>query len=110
MVRSRRGGGEKPLHWVGSSKRDLLSFPELVVAVSRGICGSLQEGDLCPACLPEEVAIRNPHGANRCGADRTPAPAGGRGLRGSLWQGRRLRWSGEAAMYLPTSATPMQRS
>jgi len=28
MARSKRAAGEKPLFWVGSSKRDLLAFPE----------------------------------------------------------------------------------
>jgi len=28
MARSKRAPGEKPLFWVGSSKRDLLAFPE----------------------------------------------------------------------------------
>jgi phage-related protein len=30
-MRSRPARQEKPLHWVGSSKRDLLEFPEEVV-------------------------------------------------------------------------------
>ena len=30
-MRSHRPPREKPLHWVGSSKRDLLGFPEEVV-------------------------------------------------------------------------------
>lgn len=30
-MRSHRPRNEKPLHWVGSSKRDLLGFPEAVV-------------------------------------------------------------------------------
>ena len=30
MARSRPAVGEKPLHWVGSSKKDLLGFPGLV--------------------------------------------------------------------------------
>ncbi|MBZ5696773.1 MAG: type II toxin-antitoxin system RelE/ParE family toxin [Acidobacteriia bacterium] len=30
MVRATRASGEKPLFWVGSSKRDLLTFPEEV--------------------------------------------------------------------------------
>ena len=30
-MRSRPARNEKPLHWVGSSKRDLLGFPEKVV-------------------------------------------------------------------------------
>ncbi len=30
-MRPRRPGDEKPLHWVGSSKKDLLGFPEAVV-------------------------------------------------------------------------------
>ncbi|HEX5767191.1 MAG TPA: type II toxin-antitoxin system RelE/ParE family toxin [Burkholderiales bacterium] len=30
-MRSRPARNEKPLHWVGSAKRDLLGFPEKVV-------------------------------------------------------------------------------
>ena len=30
-MRHRRHRDEKPLHWIGSSKRDLLGFPEAVV-------------------------------------------------------------------------------
>ena len=30
-MRSRRAPDEKPLHWVGTSKRDLLEFPEAVI-------------------------------------------------------------------------------
>lgn len=30
MARAKRVPGEKPLHWVGSSKDDLLAFPEVV--------------------------------------------------------------------------------
>jgi phage-related protein len=30
MARAKRAAGEKPLFWVGSSKRDLLAFPEEV--------------------------------------------------------------------------------
>ena len=30
MARSRPAAGEKPLHWAGSSKKDLLGFPGLV--------------------------------------------------------------------------------
>ena len=30
-MRCRRSRGERPLHWVGSSKRDLLEFPATVV-------------------------------------------------------------------------------
>lgn len=31
-LRSRSPRNEKPLHWVGSSKRDLLEFPDKVAA------------------------------------------------------------------------------
>ena len=30
-MRTRRSAGEKPLHWVGSSKKDCLAFPGDVV-------------------------------------------------------------------------------
>jgi len=44
MARTRRVPGEKPLFWIGSSKRDLLEFPETVkdeigVALSVGQFG-----------------------------------------------------------------------
>lgn len=32
MTRPRRAAGEKPLHWVGSSRKDLLGFPEQVMS------------------------------------------------------------------------------
>ncbi len=32
MARTRLGHGEKPLHWVGSSKKELLGFPEAVIS------------------------------------------------------------------------------
>jgi phage-related protein len=30
MVRHRSASGEKPVHWIGSSKRDFLAFPDPV--------------------------------------------------------------------------------
>ena len=32
MTRNRRAAGEKLLHWAGSSKKDLLGFPAVVVS------------------------------------------------------------------------------
>ena len=92
---------EKPLHWVGSSKRDFLSFPAAIKedmgnalgiaqfggtaptakpwkglgsgvleiveshegnAFSSRVHHSFREGDLRPARIPEEVAVRRPDG------------------------------------------------
>ena len=39
---------EKPLHWVGSSKRDLLAFPEAVVDNFGYALGLVQEGGFPP--------------------------------------------------------------
>jgi phage-related protein len=43
---------EKPLHWVGSSKRDLLSFPEEVVGDFGFALGLVQEGGFPPSAKP----------------------------------------------------------
>ena len=45
-------GEEKPLHWVGSSKRDLLSFPEDVVGDFGFALGLVQEGGYPPGAKP----------------------------------------------------------
>ena len=43
-MRSRRSPEEKPLHWVGSSKRELLDFPEPVVRRFGFALGAVQFG------------------------------------------------------------------
>jgi phage-related protein len=43
---------EKPLHWVGSAKRDLLSFPALVVDEFGYALGLVQLGGVPPAAKP----------------------------------------------------------
>ncbi len=43
---------ERPVHWVGSSKRDLLSFPEPVIDNFGHALGVLQAGRLPPAAKP----------------------------------------------------------
>jgi phage-related protein len=44
VTRKHRPAGEKPLHWVGSSKRDLLGFPEEVVDNVGYALGVVQHG------------------------------------------------------------------
>lgn len=43
-MREHRPGNEKPLHWVGSSKRDFLRFPESVVDDIGYALGAVQLG------------------------------------------------------------------
>lgn len=43
---------ERPLHWVGSAKRDLLSFPELLVDEFGYALGVVQLGGQPPSAKP----------------------------------------------------------
>jgi phage-related protein len=43
---------EKPLHWVGSAKKDLLTFPALVVDTFGYLLGVVQLGGTPPAAKP----------------------------------------------------------
>jgi phage-related protein len=43
---------EKPLHWVGSAKRDLLRFPEQVVDDLGYALGLVQQGGTPPSAKP----------------------------------------------------------
>lgn len=43
---------EKPLHWVGSSKRDLLAFPESVQDDMGNALGIAQFGGVAPSAKP----------------------------------------------------------
>lgn len=43
---------EKPLHWVGSSKKDLLTFPEKVVDDFGYALGVVQHGGVPPSAKP----------------------------------------------------------
>lgn len=43
---------ERPLHWVGSSKKDLLSFPEEVVNDIGYALGAVQLGGTVPSAKP----------------------------------------------------------
>jgi hypothetical protein len=51
-VRSRPSKREKPLHWIGSSKRDLLGFPEEVVDNIGYALGVVQYGGHPPSAKP----------------------------------------------------------
>ena len=52
MVRHSSVSGEKPLHWVGSSKRDFLAFPEAVKADMGYALGLAQLGGKHPHAKP----------------------------------------------------------
>jgi phage-related protein len=51
-MRKRRSTGEKPLHWVGSSKKDFLAFPEEVVDDIGYALGAVQYGGYPPSAKP----------------------------------------------------------
>jgi phage-related protein len=51
-VRSRPARNQKPLHWVGSSKRDLLAFPADVVDAIGYALGVVQHGGHPPTAKP----------------------------------------------------------
>jgi len=51
-MRERRPREEKPLHWVGSAKRDLLGFPEQVVDDVGFALGVVQYGGHPPSAKP----------------------------------------------------------
>jgi phage-related protein len=51
-MRARAPRAEKPLHWVGSSKRDLLAFPEQVVDNIGYALGVVQYGGYPPSAKP----------------------------------------------------------
>jgi len=43
---------EKPLHWIGSSKRDYLDFPDTVIKQMGYALGAAQYGNKTPAAKP----------------------------------------------------------
>jgi phage-related protein len=51
-VRRRSPRNEKPLHWIGTSKRDLLEFPERVVDNIGYALGVVQFGGFPPSAKP----------------------------------------------------------
>jgi len=52
MADRRSGGGEKPLHWVGTSKRDFFGFPEPVKSDMGYALGLAQLGGKHPRAKP----------------------------------------------------------
>lgn len=52
MARQKLRVGEKPLHWVGSAKRDLLDLPAPVVSAIGYALGLAQFGGTHPAAKP----------------------------------------------------------
>jgi phage-related protein len=49
---NRASSSEKPLHWVGSSKKDLLAFPEEVIDDIGYMLGVMQLGGTPPSAKP----------------------------------------------------------
>jgi phage-related protein len=52
VTRPWRPAGEKPLHWIGSSRKDLLRFPEGVVDRIGYALGAVQFGARPPSAKP----------------------------------------------------------
>ena len=51
-MRSRPSKSEKPLHWIGSSKRDLLAFPVRVIRAIGQDLSAVQYGEQPPSASP----------------------------------------------------------
>ena len=51
-MRPRPPANEKPLHWIGSAKRDLLSFPKRVVRAVGYDLSAVQYGSQPPSAKP----------------------------------------------------------
>jgi len=51
-VRDALAPGERPVHWVGSSKRDFLTFPEKVKDAMGNALGIAQFGGTAPSAKP----------------------------------------------------------
>jgi phage-related protein len=51
-MRGRAPSRERPLHWVGSSRRDLLAFPEALVDDFGYFLGVVQFGGMPPSAKP----------------------------------------------------------
>lgn len=51
-MRPKPASGEKPLHWVGSSKSDFLEFPAAVKDDMRNALGIAQFGGTAPSAKP----------------------------------------------------------
>lgn len=52
MSRKFAATGEKPLHWVGSSKKDFLDFPERIIDDVGYALGAVQFGERPPSAKP----------------------------------------------------------
>jgi len=52
VTRPRRPAGEKPLHWIGSSRKDLQAFPDEVVDNVGFALGVVQFGGRPPSAKP----------------------------------------------------------
>lgn len=52
MARNRRAAGEKLLHWAGSSRKDLLAFPAVVVSRIGSALSVVQFGGCPPSAKP----------------------------------------------------------
>jgi len=52
MIAYPKSGREKPLHWVGSAKRDLLTFPEEVIDDFGYALGLVQQSGVPPSAKP----------------------------------------------------------
>src|SRR5882762_10001559 len=132
-MRPRPAAREKPLHWIGAAKGDLLSFPQRLVSAIGYDLSAVQYGEQPPsaepwkglgpgvwelaehdviraACLSKEITRRHPDIPKGHRAHQATAGGSKGRLRGALWQGRGLGSRREAATSLPISALRMRRS
>jgi phage-related protein len=58
-MRRHRSRGEKPLHWIGSAKRDLLEFPATVVDNVGYALSVVQFGGHPPSAKPWKGLMSN---------------------------------------------------
>src|ERR1017187_7157074 len=117
MTRAKRVPGERPLFWIGSSKDDLLTFPEAVkdelgtalsVAQFGGETSKYEtlEGfrtrRLRVTRIPKEIPEWNKDAQTTRRTDCTAASLGEAALRGATWHREEInqKWLRVPAMYL----------
>jgi phage-related protein len=84
-MRQKMEPGEKPLYWVGASKRDLMAMPAAVIRHIGTALSVAQYGGKHPDAKPWKglgpgIFTRSAHGENGCGTDRAATESGADGL------------------------------
>ena len=84
MVRAKQPPGEKPLHWVASSRRDLMAMPPDVMRHIGSALSVAQYGGKHPDAKPWK-GLGSGVFKDGCGTDQAATESGCRGLRGTPW-------------------------